>query len=214
MDMCANADLWGGKGERKELPGHRPGRPEARASTSGAAIGQRSGRARARISTTSGLGGTPRRFSRAAPRLLYEPSAVPRVRSLTRHTLRPSKATIRSAWCGCLSRHSARTACAGEAATFARFLAMTAQTIVDTVTEMASAQCGESPRQDICNNLIFTNITYYFRAEKIRLRKNEVKDLKILETNDIVEEEEMKSNGNAYRVSLLIVAITVFISFE
>ena len=43
IDMRANADLWGGKGERKELPGHRPGRREARASASRAAIGQRSG---------------------------------------------------------------------------------------------------------------------------------------------------------------------------
>ena len=29
IDVRASADLWGGTGERKELPGHRPGRPEA-----------------------------------------------------------------------------------------------------------------------------------------------------------------------------------------
>ena len=69
IDMRANADLWGGKGERKELPGHRPGRPEARASASRAAIGQRSGRAGARISTIPGLDGTPGRSNRTAARL-------------------------------------------------------------------------------------------------------------------------------------------------
>ena len=53
IDMRANADLWGGKGERKELPGHRPGRPEARASASRAAIGQRLGRAGARNARSS-----------------------------------------------------------------------------------------------------------------------------------------------------------------
>ena len=50
-----------------------------------------------------------------------------------------------------------------------------------------------------------------FRAEKLHLRKDKENNLNILVTNDIVEEEEMKSNGNAFRVSLLIVAITVFI---
>ena len=29
IDLRANVDLWGSKGEHKELPGHRPERPEA-----------------------------------------------------------------------------------------------------------------------------------------------------------------------------------------
>lgn len=47
------------------------------------------------------------------------------------------------------------------------------------------------------------------------MRKDEEKDLNTLvKTNDIDEEEEMKSDGNAFRVSVLIVAITVLLSFE
>ena len=47
------------------------------------------------------------------------------------------------------------------------------------------------------------------------MRTDGEKDLNILvETNDIDEEEEMKSNGNAFRVSVLIIAITVLLSFE
>ena len=30
IDLRANIDLWGGKGEHKQLPGHRPERLEAR----------------------------------------------------------------------------------------------------------------------------------------------------------------------------------------
>ena len=110
---------------------------------------------------------------------------------------------------------SARTAGSVPFASY-DFLSMTAQTIVDTITEMASAQCGESPRQVDNFNIFATilHLIFHFRAEKIRLRKDEVKDFKILETNDIDEEEEMKSNGNAFRVSVLIVAITVFIFYE
>ena len=59
IDMRANADLWGGKGERKELPGHRPGRPEAelrrpeRLSGSDRAGLERGMRAAARLGTTT-----------------------------------------------------------------------------------------------------------------------------------------------------------------
>ena len=61
----------------------------------------------------------------------------------------------------------------------------------------------------INNNIELIHLN--FRAEKLHLRKDKENNLNILVTNDIVEEEEMKSNGNAFRVSLLIVAITVFI---